>query len=184
MPMMDRLRIIPYDEHKGKIDFSCGDEPHEKELNDFINTQEVMDYARSNYGKTSLVFMDSQLIAYFTIASADIRDEWVQDHVNRPKERLVHRIPAWLIGRLAVQREYRRQGIGSHLLKVIVGKALEVRKFVAIRLVILTAYPENIDWYGKRGFQMCVKDHLHITKTEYRKKPFLYLDLNQLDGTG
>jgi len=102
--------------------------------------------------------------------------------VNQPKMRQQNQIPSLLIGRLAVQKEYQHLGLGSYLLKIIVGKALEMSKTVGIRLVVLTAYHENINWYGKRGFEMCVEKHLKISKTEYRKRPFMYLDLKQLSG--
>lgn len=175
--LQDKLQIIPYGDYSKEINFSCGN----KELDDFINTDEVKTYETEMWGKTSLVLMNEKLVAFFTLANTVIRNEWIKERVNhRPRLRQISQIPALLIGRLAVQKEFQHQGIGSYLLKIIVGKALEMSKTVGIRLVVLTAYPENINWYGDRGFQMCVEKHLQISKSEYRKKPFMYLDLKQL----
>jgi len=176
--MFEKMQIVPYEKYSNKINFCCGN----KELDDFINTDEVKLYEREMLGKTSLAILDNKIVAFFTLANTVIRDEWLKKRVNQPKTRQQNQIPSLLIGRFAVQKEYQHLGLGSYLLKIIVGKALKMSKTVGIRLVVLTAYPENTNWYGKRGFQMCVEKHLKISRTEYRKRPFMYLDLKQLSG--
>jgi len=60
--MFEKLQIIPYEDYTKKIDFYCGN----KELEDFINTDEVQTYNREMLGKTSLAVLDNKVVAYFS----------------------------------------------------------------------------------------------------------------------
>ena len=167
------VQIRPFEDTPALKTFHSGN----RDLDNFIRSNEVHDYEREMYGKTSLVYYDGKLVAYFTLATTVLRNEWLRTPVKGPSEQIVRPIPSLLLGRLAVQQDLHRKGIGSYLLKLIVGKAIKLSETVGVRLVVLTAYPENINWYGNRGFHMCVDKHLKISSKESRTKPFMYLDL-------
>ena len=169
----ESIRITPFQNIPELKTFHSGN----KDLDNFIGTDEVHDYEREMYGKTFLVHYNDAFVAYFTLASTVLRNEWLREPVKGPRELIVKPIPSLLLGRLAVQDEWHGKGIGTYILKLIVGKAIKLSDTIGVRLVVLTAYPDNINWYGNRGFHMCVDKHLKITSKESRTKPFMYLDL-------
>ena len=173
------IQIRPFEDISALKTFHSGN----RDLDNFIRTSEVHDYEREMYGKTSLVYYDGKLAAYFTLATTVLRNEWLRTPVKGPREQIVRPIPSLLLGRLAVQEDLQKKGLGTYILKLIVGKAIKLSETVGVRLVVLTAYPDNISWYGNRGFHMCVDKHLKISSKESRTKPFMYLDLKLIKET-
>lgn len=78
--------------------FTCGD----KDLDDFLTTDEVEFYERENLGTTFLVYYEHELVAYFTISMDSLRREYVKRMTKRDFVKKVEEIPAMKIGRLAV----------------------------------------------------------------------------------
>lgn len=108
--------LVSYEpfKEKGRVRrFTCG----HPDLDSFLNTEEVEEYERENLGRTTLVYYDGQLVAYYTISSDGLRLEYIQSkkisksHVKSGKE-VVETIPSLKIGRLAVQSEFQNSGIG------------------------------------------------------------------------
>ncbi len=63
-------------------------------------------------------------------------------------------LPALKIGRIGVQKEYQRNGIGIALLKYTIGVVVRLNEElnVGCRFITLDAYPQSIPWYEKNGF--------------------------------
>lgn len=55
---------------------------------------------------------------------------------------------------LAVDRRVQKQGIGTEVLKYIVGEARKFYEIVPIRVLIIDALREKIGWYAERGFAL------------------------------
>lgn len=73
---------------------------------------------------------------------------------SKIQELRVKDIPAIKIGRLAVQRNWQRKGLGRLLVRHIAGEALALRGDYGVRLLILQAKPDSVDFYRKLGFQL------------------------------
>lgn len=55
---------------------------------------------------------------------------------------------------LAVDKRVQKQGIGTEVLKYFVGEARKFYEIVPIRVLIIDALREKIDWYSERGFAL------------------------------
>jgi GNAT superfamily N-acetyltransferase len=170
--------VVPFREGDDVRGFDCGN----RELDEFLATDEVARYRDEWYGYTFLVrrAKDWALAGYYTVAqdSLEIPDDWI--HKRMSPTLGLRRIPAVLLGRLAVHRPFQGSGVGSLILKHIVTEELESPR--PARVIRLTCYPESLDWYLRRGFDF-------ISEKEQRKagqpgaKPRLYFDLKALPAS-
>jgi len=146
------LRVEPFFETRRVRGFDCGD----KNLNDFLNTEEVIEYEREYLGYTHLVFYQGNLVAYFTVSLDGLRVEYLKSYKSFSKlsELRLESLPSVKIGRLAVAKDWQNRGIGRLLLKYIVGLALNMGVFRAARLLTVQAKPGAIEFYKKFGFEL------------------------------
>ena len=171
----EELSIEPFIETKRVRDFNCG----EKDLNDFLNTEEVMEYEKEHLGKTYLVFHEGNVVAYFTVSADGLRVEYLKSYKSFSKISELHleSLPAIKIGRLAVDQRWQGRGIGRLLIKYIGGIALESGRFGSVRLLIVQAKPGAVDFYQKCGFQLTEE-----TKRERgRRNRTMFLDLHKIE---
>ena len=171
------LDIEPFRETQQVQAFDCGN----KDLNDFLTTEEVRRYEQERVGRTYLVFHKGDLAAYFTVSQGGLRAEYLKTwkSFSRMAEMRLEAIPALTIGRLAVDVRRQKRGIGRALVNFIAGMALEAQGKIAVRLIILQAKPESIDFYRKCGFELTVE-----TKREKRRvNRTMFLDLAALEGS-
>lgn len=167
----DELRIEPFLETRKVQTFDCG----EKDLNDFLNTEEVTRYETEGLGRTYLVYYQGNLVAYFTVSFDSLRTEYLETVKSFSKlgEMHLEALPAVKIGRLAVDRNYHNMGIGRLLTKYIAGMALELGGRMGVRLLILQAKPGSISFYEKFGFQLTRR----VGRERGRRNRTMFLDL-------
>lgn len=163
-----RLRVTPFKlETKGVREFDCGSKP----LNDFLCTEEVHRYEQLRYGRTYLVYYENDLVAYFTISSGEIRASYLSgsrvDSLRGEREFVVEKIPGLKIGRLAVDSRHQNKGLGRALIAIIAGIARQTGQSIGMRLLIVQAKPESMDFYRKMGFVQVVsaKEKRRIHRT-------------------
>jgi len=148
-----RLQYEPFKDRGQVRRFDSG----EPELDSFLNSEEVEEYERDNFGKTTLVFLDGALVAYYTICADGLRVEYVDarkmsgSHFKQETRRM-EVYPALKIGRLAVQKEWQGKDIGTALVRRIA--AIAVRAQPAVRLLTLNAKPRAVGFYEKFGFTL------------------------------
>lgn len=159
--------------------FDCG----EKDLDDFLNSEEVESYERENFGRTTLVYHRGELVGYFTTATANLRVEKLKAKKGKVfyKSRELHLedVPALMIGRFAVQTRWKRRGIGKAMMRHIVGMAFALNELHACRLLILNAKPneESVRFYRAMKFEF-TDDHAE----KNRRNKTMFLDLKELEG--
>jgi GNAT superfamily N-acetyltransferase len=128
----------------------CGDAA----LNDYIRNYAWQNQVRHQVGVTHVAIDESQqnlVIGYYTLASSRISRTVLRG--DPTIGRLPYEdVPAILLGRLAVDARFRRRGVGEALLADALDRALEFRRYVGCRCVIVDAYPEAVGWYAKYGF--------------------------------
>lgn len=112
----DQIRIERFRENADVRAFDCGN----RDLNDFLTTEEVGKFEREKLGNTHLVYWQSggKLLGYFTISSESLRIEYFRSikGFSIPGEIRVSAIPGMKIGRLAVDNEFKGRDVGSHML--------------------------------------------------------------------
>jgi GNAT superfamily N-acetyltransferase len=164
------IRVERFLENADVHAFDCGN----KDLNDFLTTEEVGKFEREKLGKTHLVYWQPQgrLLGYFTISSESLRIEYFRSlkSFSIPGEIHVSAIPGIKIGRLAVDSTFKRRGVGGHILRYIAGLALQTP--AAVRVLFLEAYPESVAFYDAFDF-----DTIEHQKLRNRRNKMMCFDL-------
>lgn len=153
------LHILTDDVLKECYPFSCG---QDDDMDEFFRV-DALEYARFRMGKSycfRLISDPKQIICCFTLSSDSIR---IYDLPNSRKnrmwgitnrEKMLSRYPGVLIGRLAVDEKFARQGIGSQVLNFIRQWIMEDDAKMANRLAIVDAVNNEdvLRFYEKNGF--------------------------------
>ncbi len=156
--------------------FSCG---QDDDMDEFFRV-DALEYARFRMGKSycfRLVSDPKQIVCCFTLSSDSIR---IYDLPNSRKnqmwgitnrEKILSRYPGVLIGRLAVDAKFARQGVGSQVLYFIQRWIMEDDAKMANRLAIVDAVnkPEVLHFYEKNGFIPLFSSELQ--EDLYTKRP-------------
>ena len=89
---IDDLEIEPFRETQQVQAFDCCN----KDLNDFLSTEEVRRYEQGQLGCTYLVFHNGDLAAYFTVSQGGLRTEYLKTwkSFSRIAEMRLEAIPA------------------------------------------------------------------------------------------
>ena len=137
--------------------FDC----EEESLNDFLKL-----YARQNdirgLGKTFVAVLDGQpeIYGYYTIASGSIEFDALPKNLPRYPVPVVH------LGRLAVDKKARREGLGKLLLLDALRRSLKIADEMGIYAVEIYALNEQArSFYLKFGFKELLDDRSHLYLT-------------------
>ena len=170
------LHILTDDILQKCYPFSCG---QDNDMDEFFRV-DALEYARFRMGKSycfRLISDPKQIICCFTLSSDSIR---IYDLPNSRKnrmwgitnrEKMLSRYPGVLIGRLAVDEKYARQGIGSQVLNFIRQWIMEDDAKMANRLAIVDAVNKEdvLRFYEQNGFTPLFSSELQ--EDLYTKQP-------------
>ena len=153
--------------------FDCGD----VDLNNFL-LEDALYYLDERMAVTYLLIYQCQIIAYFCLLNDkitfDITDEKEKSFWNRfnrknkiPNPKRRQNYPAVKLGRLAVLRDFGRQGIGYFILNSI--KEMLTRKNdIACRFLTVDAYQTALDFYLRNEFHfISMQDERDSTRLMY-----------------
>ncbi len=145
------LKIEPLDSRQHlRSDFSCGKES----LDHYIRKQASQDIKRQI--ATAFVLIDdpdNTVLAYYTLSAFSI-DTTDLDTAFAKKLPRYPRLPATLLGRLAVDRQQKGQRFGQLLLIDALKRSLNASAQIASLVVIAEAIDqEAVGFYTKYGFQ-------------------------------
>lgn len=93
----------------------------------------------------------------------------------KTSELKVESIPALMIGRFAVQKQWRGKGIGRFMMRHIVGLALEMQQYQGLRLLVLNAKPGSVRFYQRMGF-----DFTDDRAEKNKRNKTMFLDLEAI----
>lgn len=101
--------------------------------------------------RTYVVTVENKVIGYYCLATSSVA------HIQatrKAKQNAPDPIPCMLIGRLAVDINWRKQGIGSGLLRDAIFRTLRVAQIAGIRCILVHAQDEEAKkFYLKHKFQ-------------------------------
>lgn len=140
-------KIEPLDDASG---FDCGD----AQLNEFLKKYARQD-SRRMFGVTYVAICCDEyprVIGYYTLATTAIPRDGLSDELLKglPKYR---DLPAFLLARLAVDKNFQRKQIGELLLSRCFEHCLTVSKCIAARYVVAEALTSAISWYERYNFR-------------------------------
>ena len=148
-----------------------------KDLNEFLLNESIT-YQNSRIGNTTCVFHQDcpdRIIGYFTLSNTGIKvtpSEFFELGINTITKLQV--IPAVLIGRFAVDREYADCGNGKNILNLTLSSIVQDFKVSATRLVVVDSGIDVEGFYSKCGFiksyeaEKKAKNHSSNTIKMYR----------------
>ena len=169
--------------------FSCDSE----DLNNFLK-YDALNQQNMNLNLTHLVICDDEIIGFVALLADTIKLKTIENQSlrNEIKEELNisanNEIPAIKIGRLAIDKKYSKNGLGSHILRNVLLNILNLSTTkVGLRFVTVDAYASAIDFYLKKNnFSSRRSDEKVLKKIDKIKKQnpeqnfILYLDLKDI----
>jgi GNAT superfamily N-acetyltransferase len=131
--------------------FDCGTH----QLNEYLKKYARQDQRRM-FGTTYVAVCcdetPTKVIGYFTIAATSIPRVGLSEHLLKgiPK---YQNLPAFLLGRLAVDKAFQHKQIGELLLSKCFEHCLAISKCVAARYLIAEALLSAVTWYERYNFR-------------------------------
>jgi GNAT superfamily N-acetyltransferase len=144
------VRIEPLAATHDRGTFRCG---HES-LDRYIREQATQDIRRGVSRVYVAVSPDepNRLLGFFTLSAASVTAVDLPPDVAKRLPR--HPIPAALMGRIAVDRDFARRGLGGILLADAIKKAAMAARMVAMTVVVVDPIDEVARaFYSAFGFQ-------------------------------
>lgn len=166
-----------YNRGRDVAGFDCGDAG----LNEFLHDQdEVAEYQEAGLGTTSLVYWRGCLVGFFTLSNDALELKFVdskklKNKIHRRQKEVIEAIPAIKIGRFATDKRVQGRGVGRFMMRYIAGLAVS-SEAVAVRLLILEAYPTAQPFYVKLGFEFTQEKG----KERGRRNRTMFFDLDQI----
>jgi len=161
MPItLDDLELVRADPQHDISRFDCSDD----DLNDFVRT-DCFNYQKHYLSHTRLAKYRGEIIAFVTLLADSIiletreKESWLPFH-----KKIVH-FPALKIGRIAVHKDYQRQGVGDALMIYCLGIAFRMNEElnVGCRFITVDAYEMSVSWYEKQGlYSMSIRNGKNI----------------------
>jgi GNAT superfamily N-acetyltransferase len=144
--------------------FTCGVVPLDEWLKRRALSNEVEGASR-----TFVACAGSRVVGYYSLAAASVLREAATSKVRR---NMPEPVPAVLVGRLAVDRAWRGQGLGADLLRDAVLRIVAAAETVGVRAILVHAISEEAKtFYESYGFRVSPLEPmtLMITVEEARR---------------
>lgn len=141
------LALVPITKALSKCPFDCG----YSELNQYLRYY-ALKYDALSIGKTLAAVNESQeLVGYLTISTAQIAAETLPEDLCSRLPR--YPVPAFRIGKLAVDQRFKGTGAGRWILTQAFHKAVEISQSVGLYAILVDAIDDTAKgFYVKYGF--------------------------------
>jgi len=163
------------------------------DLNEFF-ANDCINYSGELLGKTYCFSLDENpdiAICLFTISNDSIKTGLLpnsrKNKINRPipNGKRMHSYPAVLIGRLGVNKDFKRKGIGKELMDFIKSWFIDSGNKTGCRFLVVDSYNEQepLSYYLKNGFEYLFdnkedeKSYTGIKTEEPLHTRLMYFDL-------
>lgn len=153
---MSGLRIEKLSRQQAVEAFDCGSEPLNRYLRKYALTNQL-----ANAAQTYVALSSTELIGFHSLAVGEV------SYVDAP-ERLAkglarHPVPAMILARLAVHKDWQGKGVGAGLLKDAVLRTLQAAEIAGIRAIVVHAKDAAAQSFYKRfNFAEGLGDPMHM----------------------
>lgn len=136
--------------------FDCGSE----ELNRFLQRFALANQ-QANTSQTYVALYEGALVGYYSLVVGSVA--YVEAPVRVVKGQAKYPVPVMILARLAVAKQWQKQGIGKGLLKDALRRTAQVADIVGIRALLVHAKNEQArSWYEQFDFEPSPTDELHL----------------------
>jgi GNAT superfamily N-acetyltransferase len=141
---------IPLDSSFDRNSFSCG----KISLDNYFHKQVSQDIKRKLAVCFVTVDINNTIKGFYTLSNDNIPQELLPEEIRKKMPKSYTNLPTTLLGRLAVDLKYRKQGIGELLLIDALKRCYDVsNKSIGSMAVIVDPLDEQaISFYKKYGF--------------------------------
>lgn len=123
-----------------------------KELNFYLRQYAMQDQKRRLNRCYVLADLDSQrIVGFYTLSITGIRRDLLTEHLSSRKLGKYDLVPAFLLGRLAVDQSYSGQGFGKLLLRNALIRA-KSNEFGGLGVIVKAKDETALGFYLKNGF--------------------------------
>lgn len=144
--------------------FECSD----PDLDDYLHNAALNAFYEGT-SKTHLVYYNSSLVGFFSLATDIIKDDHLIEEDVKPGFD-PHNYPAIKIARLATHKDWGGRGIGPFMVKQSMAIAIVIsRRYAGCRFITVDAYKERVTFYQKYGFKL-------VESTKNKNNPKLYFN--------
>lgn len=146
--------------------FFCG----EPSLDDWLR-QRAMKNENSGATRTYVVCSGNEVAGYYSLAVGSIEHQFASGNIKR---NMPQPIPVMILARLAVNRQYTGQNIGTAMLRDALLRTLQAADIAGIRALLVHALSERAAvFYRERGFVASPFDPLvlFLTLDHARNRP-------------
>lgn len=103
---------------------------------------------------------EGSVVGYYALASAAVDR---RDAPGRVRRNMPDPVPVILLSRLAVDRRHQRKGLGAHLLRDAIIRAVAAAEIVGVRALLVHALHEDARaFYAHFNFEPSPTDPLHL----------------------
>ena len=139
--------------------FDCEDD----DLNDFLFNKALL-YQKELLATTFVVENEEHTLGYYSVLndSLQLKEEdfpskskykkFLSHLIPHPKRHLKS-VPAVKIGRLAIDKTYKRMGLGRLIIRNIIADCVKLNQQIACRLITVDAYKGALTFYQQLGFE-------------------------------
>jgi len=146
---MNELTENLHSAHRKK-EFSCGKDM----LDDYLHKQANQDIKRKLSACFVLNDKETDLLkGYYTLANNSIPQEVIPNEFQKKLPNSYKSIPTTLLGRLAIDNRFQKQGVGKLLLIDALRRSYELSKIIGSFAVVVDPIDEDAErFYDKYGF--------------------------------
>jgi predicted GNAT family N-acyltransferase len=140
----------PLNSYHNNKDFTCG----RKILDDYLHKQAKQDVKRRLSACFILAGNDNIVKGYYTLSSTSVRRELLPDNIIKKLPPSYTNLPATLLGRLAINNSFKRQGLGELILMDALKRSYNTSlSSIGSMAVIVDPISEDaVKFYTKYGF--------------------------------
>jgi len=125
--------------------FDCADPV----LNDWLRRRALQNQ-QSGASSTYVVLDNRRVAGYYSLAAGSVARESAPGRVRR---NVPDPVPVVVLGRLAIDQDYQRQGLGRSLLRDAILRVLQAADIIGVRAILVHAlFEEAKRFYEKCGF--------------------------------
>jgi GNAT superfamily N-acetyltransferase len=150
---------IPITADHAVDEFDCGTEPT---LNEWLKKRAYTNQL-SGASRTFVCCVESRVVGYYCLASGAVAAPATPGRIRR---NMPDPIPVVILGRLAVDRRWQGQKLGSAMLRDAVARSLRAAESVGIRAMLIHALSDEAKrFYEKYGFVASPSDPMMLMAT-------------------
>ena len=157
---ISQLKVVRLSKVYDLSKFDCGD----KDINEFLK-QDALIYQDKKITTTTLFIYNEEVIGFFSAAADSIKLKLEEKQNHTIQDKPIQEFPAIKIARIGRDIKYKKQDVGSTILKWAIGYILECSNLIAVRFVTVDSYPTKVTWYAQFKFVRNLDER--YTKKDY-----------------